>query len=456
MVFNSYTFAIFFPLFFFIYFLLINRLKFQNYFILASSFIFYSFWDYRFLSLLVFNTVIDYYFGLAIWREHDRRSKKALLIAAIVINLGILFFFKYFNFFIDSFESLSQTAGFSLGFTTLNIILPIGISFYTFHSLSYIIDVYYSKVKPTNDYVAYASFVSFFPQLVAGPISRAKDMLPKFLQKRTVDAERMTKGVSQMILGFFKKMVVADSIGLMVDRTFNDLHVMSDFQILLAVICYSFQIYCDFSGYSDIALGLGKILGIEFKINFNRPYFSRNFSEFWERWHISLSSWLRDYLYIPLGGNRKSKVFTYRNLMITMLLGGLWHGSSYNFIIWGALHGFFLVVQRQINFKLPAVLSILITFSLTTFAWIFFRSQSFSDSVFIIERILNMESFELLGLFTFIKIFYVIGLLLILDIFFFNYFENNSRLTFIVNIFLLLNILLFATFNSNAFIYFQF
>ncbi|WP_295670701.1 MBOAT family O-acyltransferase [uncultured Mucilaginibacter sp.] len=334
--------------------------------------------------------------------------------------------------------------------------LPIGISFYTFHSLSYTIDIYHKKIEPTRDYIAYASFVCFFPQLVAGPISRAKDMLPKLLRKREIDAEKMTSGLSQMILGFFKKMVVADSIGVMVDSTYSNLHVVSDLQILFATVFYSFQIYCDFSGYTDIALGLGKMFGIELRVNFNRPYFSRNFSEFWERWHISLSSWLRDYLYIPLGGNRKGKLFTYRNLMITMLLGGLWHGASYNFIIWGGLHGLYLVVQRQFKFKLPNAIAIVLTFALTTLAWVFFRSHSFNDSIYIIKHIVHMKSHQVLLQFEIAKLVYVILVLLAMDIFFFNYFEKNSYKSFIINIVLLVHIILFATFSSNAFIYFQF
>lgn len=456
MVFNSVSFLLFLPVFFILYFLLSQNLKYQNYLILVSSIFFYGFWDYRFVALLLLNTVIDYYFGLALFKEKREKIKKKILFCAIFLNLGILFFFKYFNFFINSFNALSVSIGFHPNINTLNIILPIGISFYTFHSLSYTIDIYHNKLRPTKNYVAYASFICFFPQLVAGPISRAKIMLPKFLTKRKVDSEKMISGVSQITLGFFKKKAVADSIGLLVDNSFENLHVISDLQILLTVIFYSFQIYCDFSGYTDIALGLGKIFGIELNVNFNRPYFSRNFREFWERWHISLSSWLRDYLYIPLGGNRRGKIFTYRNLMITMLVGGLWHGASYNFIIWGGLHGLYLIIQRQIKFKLPAFISILITFSLTTFAWIFFRAQSFNDSIYIIERIFSMSSFQLLSIFVLIKLLYLVVLLLIMDYFFFNYFEKNSYTTFAINVFLVLNILLLGTFSSHGFIYFKF
>jgi len=456
MIFNSTSFFIFLPIFFILYFLLIQNFKYQNYLILISSLFFYGFWDYRFVSLLLLNTVMDYYFGLALFGEKNKRKKNLILFWAIFMNLGILFFFKYFNFFIQSFNTLAVSVGFHPSLSTLSIVLPIGISFYTFHSMSYTIDVYHGKLMPTKNYVAYASFVCFFPQLVAGPISRARDMLPKFLKKRTIDSERMISGISQMTLGFFKKTAVADSIAVMVDTSYKNLHFISDLQILLTTIFYSFQIYCDFSGYSDIALGLGKIFGIEFKANFNRPYFAKNFSEFWERWHISLSSWLRDYLYIPLGGNRKGKLRTYINLMITMLLGGLWHGASYNFVFWGLLHGFYLVIQRQIKFKLPSFLAILVTFSLTTLTWIFFRSQSFHDSLYIIERIFSLHSMQLLNIFTLIKIAYLVAVLLVMDAFFFNYFEKNTYATLAINIFLVLNIILFGVFSNTSFIYFKF
>lgn len=456
MVFNSISFAIFCPIFFILYFSLSHNLKLQNYLILVSSLFFYGFWDYRFVALLVLNTVMDYYFGLAIYQQQDARKKGRLMTAAVVMNLGILFFFKYFNFFIGSMGDLLNTLGIKYSIATLHILLPIGISFYTFHSLSYTIDIYYGKFKPTRDYVAYASFVCFFPQLVAGPISRARDMLPKFLVPRKINPELMKAGLCQMALGFFKKMAVADTIGSVVDTSFNNLHVVSDLQILISVILYAFQIYCDFSGYSDIALGLGKIFGIEFKVNFNRPYFAKNFSDFWQRWHISLSSWLRDYLYIPLGGNRNGEFNTYRNLFITMLLGGLWHGASWNFVVWGALHGTYLIVQRLVKIKLPDALGILLTFGLTTLTWIFFRSHSFSDSLYILNRIFHMRSTQLPYIFPVVKSFYLVGLLLFMDVFCFNYFDKVSLRRFAISVFLVLNILLLGNFTSSTFIYFQF
>lgn len=456
MVFNSISFAIFLPCFFIIYFLLNRNLKYQNYFILFSSLFFYGFWDYRFVPLLVFNTVMDYYFGLAIYNQENPRRKGQLMTAAVVMNLGILFFFKYFNFFIDSVQKVSTSMGWYPNIHTLNILLPIGISFYTFHSLSYTIDIYWGKFKPTKDYVAYASFVCFFPQLVAGPISRARDMLPKFLEPRAIDGERMKMGLSQMALGFFKKMVIADGLASMVDLSFANLHVISDFQILLTIFFYTVQIYCDFSGYSDIALGLGKIFGIEFKNNFNRPYFSRNFTEFWQRWHISLSSWLRDYLYIPLGGNRQGVWRTYLNLMITMLLGGLWHGASWNFVIWGALHGIYLVVQRLVNLQLPKLLGICLTFGLTMLTWVFFRSHSLHDSLYILNRITHMSSFKVINFLVLVKLCYLILVLFLLDRYCFNFFEWNNNWSFWLSIILVVHIFLFGVFKSSAFIYFQF
>lgn len=456
MLFNSIDFFIYLPLFFIGYFILKSNLKAQNLFVLISSLIFYSFWDYRFLPLILVYIIVDYYFGILIASQGIVKFRKGFLILAITLNLLGLMFFKYFNFII---EIINYTTLNILDLKVINqneIILPIGISFFAFHSISYLVDIYKRRVEPTKNFVAYASFVSFFPQLVAGPISRAEDMLPKFLQKRDIDSEKMSQGISQITFGFFKKIVVADSIGLFVDGTYASLDVMSDYQILLFAIFYSFQIYCDFSGYTDIALGLGKIFGIEFKTNFNRPYFSKNFSEFWDRWHISLSSWLRDYLYIPLGGNKYGKLNTFKNLLITMLIGGLWHGAKINFIIWGFIHGIFLIGQRIIPFKLPKIMAGIITFCLTTFAWIFFRSPNLEDSLFIIQHILEMKSFQLLGVFAIIKIIYLILILLFLDLFYFEYFNKYSSKALIINTILFLHIILFASFNNNGFIYFQF
>ena len=456
MLFNSIDFFIFLSIFFLGFFMLKFNFYAQNIFILISSLLFYAVWDYRFLPLILTYITLDYFFGILIASEENLKLRKRYLIIAIILNLFGLLFFKYYNFFIEIFNYILLDVSPWQIIRTNIIILPIGISFFTFHSISYLVDIYKTRVEPTKNFVAYASFVSFFPQLVAGPISRAEDMLPKFLQKREIDSEKMSQGISQITLGFFKKIVVADSIGLFVDGTYASLDVMSDFQILLSAIFYSFQIYCDFSGYTDIALGLGKIFGIEFKTNFNRPYFSKNFSEFWDRWHISLSSWLRDYLYIPLGGNKYGKLNTFKNLLITMLIGGLWHGAKINFIIWGFIHGIFLIGQRIIPIKLPNIFAGIITFVLTTFAWVFFRSPNLEDSLFIIQHILEMKSYQLLGVFAIIKIIYLILFLLCLDLFYFEYFNKYSSKALIINTILFLHIILFASFNNNGFIYFQF
>jgi D-alanyl-lipoteichoic acid acyltransferase DltB (MBOAT superfamily) len=456
MLFNSIDFFIYLPLFFIGYFIFKSNLKAQNLFVLISSLIFYSFWDYRFLPLILVYIIADYYFGILIASQDIVKFRKGFLILAIIFNLLGLMFFKYFNFII---EIINYTTSNILDIRAINqneIILPIGISFFTFHSISYLVDIYKHRVEPTKNFVAYASFVSFFPQLVAGPISRAEDMLPKFLQKREIDSEKMSQGISQITLGFFKKIVVADSIGLFVDGTYASLDVMSDFQILLSTIFYSFQIYCDFSGYTDIALGLGKIFGIEFNTNFKKPYFSKNFSEFWDRWHISLSSWLRDYLYIPLGGNKYGRLNTFKNLLITMLIGGLWHGAKINFIIWGFLHGIFLIGQRIIPIKLPNIIAVFLTFLLTSLAWVFFRSPNLGESIFIFQHIFEMKSFQLLGIFAIIKIIYLILFLLCLDLFYFEYFNKYSSKALIINTILFLHIILFASFTNNGFIYFQF
>ncbi|MEX6687501.1 MBOAT family O-acyltransferase [Danxiaibacter flavus] len=434
-----------------------KNLKLQNIFILISSFFFYAYWDVRFLFLLILTTVLDYFFALRIHSEQSQQKRKMLLVTIICINLGFLAFFKYTNFFLNSFNDFFTASGIPLQIHLLNIILPAGISFYTFHSLSYTIDVYHRKVEPTRNYVAYASFVAFFPQLVAGPISRARDMLPKLLTQRYIDKDRMIMGMSQIVVGFFKKVAIADTLAVMVDFTYSNLYVVSPFQILFSLFLYSVQIYCDFSGYTDIALGLGKIFGIELKINFNRPYFAKNFSDFWERWHISLSSWLRDYLYIPMGGNRKGKFRMNQNLMVTMLLGGLWHGASYNFIIWGGLHGLFLILQRYIKIRVPNIIAILVTFTLTTLTWVFFRSHSLADSMYILKSIFHVHNFAVADTFLSVKALYLAFVLFIFDLFFYRYFEKKGKYTtLLIDLILVLHIILFGTFTGGGFIYFQF
>ena len=347
MVFNSVAFLVFIGCFFPIYFLLKGNARLL--FTLIASYVFYGWWDYRFLILIALSTCIDFYLSVLINNQEDPKRRKAVLAMSIFVNLAFLGFFKYFNFFIDSANDLLGLTGYGSGLTPMHIILPVGISFYTFQSMSYTIDVYRRAIRPEPSLLKFATFIGFFPQLVAGPIVRAVDFLPQLQKDHKFNWSNFQVGLAQVLVGFGKKIVIADSLAPFVDGVFAFPGSYTSLVLIIGVVFYSFQIYCDFSGYSDIAIGIARMLGFTFPMNFNLPYFSRSFSEFWERWHISLSSWLRDYLYIPLGGNRGGKFNMYRNLMLTMLLGGLWHGANYTFIVWGLLHGFYLVVQRLIT-----------------------------------------------------------------------------------------------------------
>ncbi|UCD18029.1 MAG: MBOAT family protein [Candidatus Zixiibacteriota bacterium] len=393
MLFNSFVFAIFFPLVFCFYWLLPFRA--QNIFLLIASYIFYGYWDWRFLSLIAISTTVDYIAGINIDREHSRddagsmRRKKAWLAASVCTNLGILGFFKYFDFFIESFAGVLDAMHIPVDPLYLNVILPVGISFYTFQTMSYTIDVYRGKMTSTRRFFDFALYVAFFPQLVAGPIERARSLLPRILNCRTFNRSQFFEGLHLILLGLFKKVYVADNLGPLVDRVFMAANPTS-FEVLFGGWAFAFQVYCDFSGYSDIARGCAKCLGIELMINFNHPYAAINPVERWRRWHISLSSWLRDYLYISLGGNRKGTLKTYRNLGLTMLLGGLWHGAAWNFVLWGAWEGLLLIGHRLLQPVFEAVtifrrfvpdiirraFKILLLFQLVCFGLTIFRSQS--------------------------------------------------------------------------------
>ena len=475
MIFNSFTFLCFIAVFFPLYFIL--RGKQRILLSLFASYIFYGWWDWRFLGLLITSTVIDYSLGLQMGKSPTEQHRRKLLLLSVFINLGILGFFKYFNFFIDSFDVLLTSAGINFPLSTLQIILPVGISFYTFQSMSYTIDIYRKEIEVEYDFWRFATYVAFFPQLVAGPIVRARDFLPQLQKDHAFDWQQLNWGVGLMLWGFFKKVAVADSLAPFVDQCFQTPEAFSSFHLLTGVIFYSFQIYCDFSGYSDIAIGVAMIFGFYFPVNFKTPYFSQNFSEFWTRWHITLSTWLRDYLYIPLGGNRRGVLQTYRNLMLTMLLGGLWHGANWTFVFWGFLHGFYLVVQRLAgksytallqNLKVPtfasAGMNILIVYSLTCFAWIFFRSGNFQTAIHVITGIGSLENFtpgSIVNKFVFIKGILLIGILLSVEVtnFKFHFLGLASKSTvFRIAAYasLLWIISLLGTFGSNAFIYFQF
>ena len=344
LLFNSWEFAFFFVAVFAAYHAL--RLRGQNVLLLAASYFFYGWWDWRFLSLLMVSTLVDFMVGKALGRTEGTRSRKALLTVSLVANLGILGFFKYFNFFVDSAGEALTAVGLEPHLPVLHVILPVGISFYTFQTLSYTIDIYRRQLEPTRNLLTFAVYVAYFPQLVAGPIERAVHLLPQFSQPRRVDAKQFSSGALLVLIGLVRKVAIADVVAGEVDRVFSNPWDQPAVELVRAVLLFSLQIYGDFAGYTDIARGISRMLGIELMENFNHPYFARNITDFWRRWHISLSTWLRDYLYIPLGGNRGSRWFVYRNLMLTMLLGGLWHGAAWTFVVWGGIHGVALVLHR--------------------------------------------------------------------------------------------------------------
>jgi D-alanyl-lipoteichoic acid acyltransferase DltB (MBOAT superfamily) len=405
MLFNSIDFAIFLPFVFILYWFVTNKnLKFQNLLLLISSYFFYACWDWRFLFLLAFSTGLDYYTGIKIANSQNKKIKKFWLWISISVNLGFLGFFKYYNFFITSFALSIGHLGLHVDTFTLSIILPVGISFYTFHGLSYVLDIYNNKIKPELNFINYSVFVSFFPLLVAGPIERATHLLPQIRQARTFDHSKAIDGLRQILWGLFKKIVIADNCAEFANLIFNNSSEHSGSTLVLGAIFFAFQIYCDFSGYSDIALGTARLLGIELLRNFAFPYFSRDIAEFWRRWHISLSSWFKDYLYLPLGGSKGNIWFKIRNTFIIFLVSGFWHGANWTFIAWGALNAIYflpllLFNKNRKNIKtvaqgkyLPSVkefLQIVFTFGLTVFAWIFFRANNLEHAVSYISGIFS-------------------------------------------------------------------
>lgn len=403
MLFNSFEFIAFLFAVLGLYYLLPPRL--QNILLLAASYLFYAYWDYRFLPLILAATLLDFYCGKFIAAAGDPKRRKLWLALSLAGDLGILAFFKYFNFFMENASRVLNVLGLQANPHTLYIILPLGISFYTFRNLTYTIDIYRGRMQPTDKFLDFALFVAFFPQLIAGPIERASRFLPQISKPRHVTAEQIKTGVALIALGFFRKVAIADPLSVYIDPVFGRPDLFSTPELLRAALFYSLQIYCDFAGYSDIARGIGRLLGIELVTNFRQPYLSPNISEFWRRWHISLSTWLRDYLYIPLGGNRKGRLRTYANLMITMLLGGLWHGASWNFVIWGGILGFGLSAhkaligdKRSIKPITPGTASaimlnlagVLGTFALISFTWIFFRSAGTQAAFVYVSRLLSM------------------------------------------------------------------
>ncbi|WP_375239186.1 MBOAT family O-acyltransferase [Aurantibacter sp.] len=410
MLFNSIDFAIFLPIIFLLYWFISNKnLKFQNLLIVVASYIFYGWWDWRFLSLILFSTIIDYLIGQKLGTEKNQTKRKILLWTSILVNLGFLGFFKYYNFFLDNFITAFSFFGTEINAQGLNIILPVGISFYTFQTLSYTIDVYKRKLEATQDFIAFAAFVSFFPQLVAGPIERATNLLPQFNKKRQFDYSKAADGMRQILWGLFKKIVIADNCAQSANIIFNNSSEYSGSTLVLGAIFFTFQIYGDFSGYSDIAIGTSRLFGFNLKQNFAFPYFSRDIAEFWRRWHISLSSWFRDYLYIPLGGSYGSTWLNIRNVFIIFIVSGFWHGANWTFIVWGALNAIYflpllltknnrnniaIVAQGKLLPNLKELLFMFLTFGLTVFAWIFFRAENIEHAISYISEILSASLFK--------------------------------------------------------------
>ncbi len=511
MVFNSVTFIVFVLLFFPLYFG--TKGRWRVWVCLLASYLFYGWWDWRFLSLIVFSTVMDWWFGLWItyldkpqetqtrWETGSpilaffgritlaaaktQLTRKSVLVFSMVMNLGFLGFFKYFGFFAENLAALIQSLGMTPSWTTLNIILPVGISFYTFQSMSYTIDVYRKELEWEPSLLKFATFIALFPQLVAGPIVRASDFLFQMKEDKRFEWMAFYSGLGRVLWGFFKKVAIADSLAPFVDQCFQSPTAFGGMHLLIGVIFYSFQIYCDFSGYSDIAIGLARMMGYHFPENFKTPYFSRSFSEFWTRWHISLSSWLRDYLYIPLGGNRHGQLHTYKNNMLTMLLGGLWHGANWAFVFWGFLHGLYLIAQRIITpfwrglvkaLHLPRLIddavAVSTVYALTLLAWIYFRSgsiglvggDSFGTAHAIIGGIASGDGFSWSAVINKIQVAKGAFLLLIMLIIEISnpYMHWNIKqlqspwLRMAMFSIIIWLIAFFGTFGASAFIYFQF
>jgi alginate O-acetyltransferase complex protein AlgI len=427
-LFNSIDFAVFLPIVFGVYWLLNNSLKLQNFWIVLASFIFYGWWDWRFLSLIIFSTLVDFTISIKLKDEESPIRRKAYLWTSILFNLGFLGFFKYFNFFAENFTEAFMFFGGEISPYSLNIILPVGISFYTFQTLSYTIDVYNKKLEPTKDIISFNAYVSFFPQLVAGPIERATQLLPQFYKKRTFEYSKAVDGMRQILWGLFKKIVIADNCAEYANIIFNNSADYGGSTLVLGAIFFTFQIYGDFSGYSDIAIGTARLFGFNLMQNFAFPYFSRDIAEFWRRWHISLSTWFRDYLYIPLGGSKGGIIMKVRNTFLIFIVSGFWHGANWTFVFWGILNALYflpllLLNKNRKNLEIVAMnklfphineaFNIFITFMLTVFAWIFFRAENLSHAFSFIKGIFTKSLFSLPTIFPYLTIMFILSFVVI-------------------------------------------
>ncbi|WCO02535.1 MBOAT family O-acyltransferase [Psychroserpens ponticola] len=475
MLFNSLDFAIFLPIVFILYWFLFKKsIRLQNLLIVLASYVFYAWWDWRFLSLIIFSSLLDYFVANLLKDEQRNFKRKVFVSISVFFNLGLLGVFKYCNFFVDSWIAAWESLGISMQASTLNIILPVGISFYTFQTLSYTIDVYRKKIEPTQHLLQFMAYVAFFPQLVAGPIERATQLLPQFQKARVFNSDFAMSGVYLIIWGLFKKVVVADNCAFFVNQIFNSPGDCSSIELLVGAILFGFQIYGDFSGYSDIAIGVARLFGFSLMTNFVFPYFSRDIAEFWRRWHISLSTWFRDYLYIPLGGSRGKRYTQIRNVMIVFLVSGFWHGANWTFIVWGLIHGLLflpLLLSKsnrnhitKTRIVLKQLPKIVLTFMLVTFAWVFFRADSIHMAYDYILNILEFSGWSL-------ELFYksskmllfssiILTSLLVMLVFEFLTLQRNQRevhLNQLSAIFIVMLIIFMGVFkNPSDFIYFQF
>ncbi len=469
MLFNSIDFAIFLPVVFLIYWFVTNHnLRLQNAFLVLVSYIFYGWWDWRFLSLIVFSSLVDYYVGLRLSRLEDPVRRKRFFLLSIFVNLGLLGFFKYYNFFAESFAEAFTFFGSEINSRTLNIVLPVGISFYTFQTMSYTIDVYRRQLEPTRDISAFFAFVSFFPQLVAGPIERATHLLPQFFKPKKFSYDDVSQGLKLMLWGLFMKVAVADRLALYIESVYGHSDLHTGLSFMVATVFFAVQIYCDFAGYSLIAIGCAQLFGFQLMENFRRPYFSATFKEFWSRWHISLSTWFRDYVYIPLGGNRKSTTRTYLNLFTTFTVSGLWHGANWTFVAWGALHGAYQCIEKGIlsgiRVRIPNIIKIGLVFGFTCLAWVFFRAATIGEAIHIIHTMFTQPGDSIYigdkGIFA----FSIMGMLILFGVDFvqeyapkFRVLQNPYPLVrFSAIVFLMAYIIGLGVFDGSQFIYFQF
>lgn len=473
MTFQTLEYLIFFSIVFILHWTLCRKCKdYQNGLIVAASLVFYGWWDWRFLGLLIITAISTFLSSRWMDNTNDAKKRKFLLVGTIVINVGILFFFKYFNFFVQSFADALSLMGMSVNVTTLHILLPVGISFYTFTALSYTIDVYQHKVESTNDALAYFAYVMFFPSILSGPISRAQKQLPQYFSRRNFDFDKSISASKLILWGGVMKLCLADRLGIYVDTIYANIAQHNGTTLLITSILYSIQIYADFAGYSLMAVGFGKLLGIDLQTNFIRPYFAKTVTDFWRRWHISLTTWFRDYIYFPLGGNRCSKARWALNTLIVFAISGLWHGAAYTFIIWGAMHGVCMVIERLVygekikqlsdKFSMSNIIRIIITFTIVNFAWIFFRINNLGDVMQIFKKIFTEPGKPFLDTNTLLMGFVAMAIIFIYDLVkekHLNMHLLSSRfmvVRYLTAIMLIVYILAFGVLNGGSFIYFQF